>query len=125
MLPGFHDVVVSPTVPPLTIVAIVAETALGAYAAFVVWLLSVWMVDDSAAVGMTGADWYIEAGRRVLVSVVVAGVFTIAVQAVNRRWLAGFGESRVLRRLAPALGVGIALAGIAGSIDFVIRRPFM
>lgn len=110
---------------PIAIAAIIAEVVLATYIAFTVWLFSVWMVDDSVAFRMTGADWYFEAAKRIVISAVVAILFAVVTQALNRRWIAGFTESLALRRLAPALGVCISLAGIAGSVEFAIRKPFM
>lgn len=106
--------------------AVLAETALAAYLAMLAWFWSAWMVDDSVAFRMTAADWYSVAANRALLAIVIAAVFAAVAHTVNRQWLIERRPaSTLLPRLAPVLGASIALAGVAGAVDFAIRKPFM
>lgn len=106
--------------------AVLAETAIAAYLAMSTWLLSVWMVDDSVAFRMSENDWYGVAAQRALIDLVIAAVFAAVAHAVNQKRLIGRRPGSVwLHRLAPALGAVIALAGLAGAMEFAIRKPFM
>jgi hypothetical protein len=106
--------------------AVLAEAVLAGYLAMLAWFWSAWMVDDSMAFRMTEADWYSVAAQRALLDVVIAAVFAAVAHTVNRQWLMNRRPgSRLLPRLAPVLGASIALAGVAGAVDFAIRKPFM
>ena len=106
---------------------LVLETALAAYLSIVVWLLSVWMMDDSQAAAMVPLDWYIEALRRLVAAAVIGSVFGGILFLTNRRLAAA------LFPRSPSLSIGIAwalaacviLAGAVGAVQFVVTKPFM
>jgi hypothetical protein len=107
-------------------VLFLAETGIAVYITVVVWLLSAWMVDDSVAFRMTPTDWYIEAGKRLLVGVLLGGMFGTLAGLVNRRWVVrAFPKSVVVPHLAAVLGFCIGLGALFGSIEFAVTKPFM
>jgi hypothetical protein len=107
-------------------VLLIAETGIAAYITFVVWLLFAWMVDDSVAFRMAPTDWYIEAGKRLLVGILLGGIFGTVASLVNRRWLVpAFPKSLFATHLAFALGFCIGLGALFGSIEFAVTKPFM
>ena len=106
---------------------LVAETAIAAYLALIVWLLTSWMIDDFQAFRMAASDWYIEAAWRFVAGLLVGLVFGGMTYLVNRRWVSPrLPESpRLGSRTAIALAMGIVLSGAAGAIGFAITKPFM
>ena len=109
------------------VAALVVEAAGASSLAFVAWLHAVWMVDDAVAARMQAVDWHLEAFKRGGLAVVIAVVFARLVKAANRRWLAPRAPQWAagLQRLAIILGSGIALAGLAGALEFAWTKPFM
>ena len=106
---------------------LIVEVGLAAYLSLVVWLLSVWMVDDSQAFRMAPADWYVEGLRRLGPALVVSVVFGGLTYLANRQWVnPSFpGSPRLGARTAVLLAACIALWGTAGAIRFVITKPFL
>jgi hypothetical protein len=106
---------------------VVAEVALAAYLTLIVWLLSVWMVDDSVAARMVSSDWYIEGARRFAAGVAVSLVFGAVAYVANRRWLTPLLPDSPLfaSRAAVLLGCCIGLGGAAGAIQFAVTKPFL
>ena len=111
----------------LPAVILLVETALAVYLAFMAWLLSTWMVDDSQAARMVASDWYLEAVRRLFIVCAVAGAFGSVAFVVNRKWLSRRFPpwARIAERAAILLGFGIAAAGAAGALQFAFKKPFM
>jgi hypothetical protein len=68
------------------------------YVAFVDWLLTVWMVDDSVAALMASQDWYFVAAQRRLVVVGGALAFGVLTYPMNRWCVAPAIPSRPLAR---------------------------
>ena len=106
---------------------LIVETVLAAHVAVVVWLLAVWMVDDSQAARMVPSDWYIEAVRRFAVGTAVGFVFGAVAYLVNRRWVAPLAPNSpsLALRAALLLACCIGLAGGVGAIQFAVTKPFM
>ena len=106
---------------------LIVETGLASYVALVVWLLSVWMVDDSQAARMVPSDWYIEAVRRFGAGIAVALVFGALAYLVNRRWVAALlpNSPSLALRAALLLACCIGLFGGVGAIQFAVTKPFM
>jgi hypothetical protein len=104
-----------------------AELLLAAYLMLVVWLLSVWMVDDSQAFRMVPSDWYVTGARRLCGGLLVGMAFGGLTFAVNRKWVLPFlSESPWLgTRTTLLVALGIVLSATAGTIQFVITKPFM
>ena len=104
-----------------------AEVALAAYLALGVWLLAVWMVDDSRAFRMVPSDWHIEGLRRLGAAVLVGALFGGFTYFVNRRWVTPLlsNSPRLGSRFALFLACCIVLSGTAGAIQFVVTKPYM
>ncbi len=109
------------------VLLLVAEAVSAAYLGAVVWLLSVWMVDDTRAFQMQPVDWYVEGGRRLGVALLIGVAFGGVVHLVNRRWVVPRLPTwrHLLTWTAPALGCCVATSGAVGVVQFVVTRPFM
>ena len=105
---------------------LLVEIATASYVAMMVWLVSVWMVDDSVAARMGPMDWYVEAGRRLLIGGLAGAVVGGLTHVVNGRLVVrAFPTSTLSRRIPEILAIGIALTGVSGAIHFAITKPFM
>ncbi|MCA8974829.1 MAG: hypothetical protein KDC98_08905 [Planctomycetes bacterium] len=114
------------TTKPISILVLAAEAAVAAYLMFMAWLLSAWMVDDSVALQMTEADWWLVGARRFGVACVVAIVYAGIVHLTNRRWVAPcFGSSRFVALVPAMLGGAVAAAAAIGAVTFVATKPYM
>lgn len=110
----------------VTLLLLVIEAGVALYVAFIMWLSAVWMVDDSVAFRMAPTDWYLAALQRGVVSVVCAVVLTLILYFGNRWWLARTIPSRpqFAVQIALVFGGAVALAGIVGSVQFAVQKPF-
>ena len=104
---------------------LLAEVLLAGYLALLAGLLSAWMVDDDRAFRMETADWVVLACQRFGVALVVAVVFAAVARLAHRRWVLSPDSPTWLRTVPLLLGCCIALASAAGSISFVVRKPFI
>jgi hypothetical protein len=111
----------------ISVLILIAETALATYLALMVWLLSGWMVDDSQAFRMASSDWYMEAARRFGAALLVGLLFGASAYVANRRWVTPRlpGWPLLGTRAAVALASGIVLSGAVGAVQFVVTKPFM
>ena len=111
----------------IAVLILASEVSLGAYLAFVVWVFSVWMVDDSQAFRMAPSDWYFEGARRLGAALAVGTIFGGLTYFANRQWVAPLlsESSRLATGIAVGLGSCVVLSGAAGAIRFVITKPFM
>ena len=98
-----------------------------AFAAFLAWLMSGWMVDDSWAERASDADWWFEAGRRTAVGLLGALIVGCVLFVLNRslaHWKLASPAARPIR--AAILGASVvAAASTVGAVMFAIDRPFM
>ncbi len=111
----------------LALLVLAFEVVAAVYLALLAWLFTAWMVDDSAAVRWVQSDWYLEGGKRLLVVLIVSAVFGGICYLVNRRW-AMMAVTRVRNSagwFSLALSGAIAISGLAGSVHFVIEKPYM
>ena len=109
------------------VVLLASEVLVAAYLSLLVYLMTAWMVDDTAAARMTDLDWYAVAAKRLGVSISISAMFAWSAHLVTRRWVvAPLGGSR-RHALWAALFLGgcVVLAGVLGAIRFVVDRPFM
>jgi hypothetical protein len=120
---SFEPNVIRKTIPALVLLL---ETALAAYVSAVVWLLSVWMIDDSRAALMLQRDWYVEGVRRFFAALVIGLLFGGIVFLVNRRWVTPLlpNSPKLPTGTAWALACCIVLAGAAGAIQFIVTKPW-
>jgi len=97
-----------------------------AYATLVTWLMAVWMAGGHWAANARDIDWWVEGLKRlgggVLIAALVGGVLLI----VNR----AFAHWGIAMRVAPIriaiVGASVvAIAAIAGAIQFIVTRPYM
>lgn len=103
-----------------------AEAAMTAYVAFVTLVLGGWFMNDSTAFGMTVGDWVVAGLLRFGSAVVAAVASASVVWGTNALLLARLGAPLTWNRRITASVFGvIAVAGVAGSIYFVIERPFL
>ena len=111
----------------IAVVLVTLEGAAAIYVALVGWLFSGWMVDDSLAFRMDPSDWYVAAFQRAVIACGCGIAFGAVVYPVNRRWVAPAIPSRprIAFGLSALFATLIAMAGIAGSVEFAIRKPFM
>lgn len=111
---------------PTSILILTVEVAVAVYLAFMAWLLSTWMVDDSAAFRMTETDWWLVGARRLGVACIVAIVYAGILFLVNRRWVAPQFQSSRAVALAPVmLGSTVAAAAAVGVMFFVATKPYV
>ena len=110
----------------VAVVGLIECGALG-YVVLVTWLLTVLFVDDSVAARMTNADWYLAAATRAFVATVVAAIAGFIIYVLNRfvARQAGHAESKVPRVSGLAFAFIVFVAGLAGSLEFAIKKPFM
>jgi hypothetical protein len=96
------------------------------YVALVAWLASSWMADDSWAAGATDADWWLLAGKRSLQGLAAALVVGLLLLAINHAMVYWRLESQRARPLRTALigTVVVAVASVAGAIQFAVQRPW-
>ena len=109
------------------VLVLVAESAVFAWALFMSFLLAAWMEGDGFAARATELDWWIEAGKRMTVATIAAGIFSVLAFYISRyafRW-AGITSDRVA--LLTAAGAFVLLIGAAavGAITFVVTKPFI
>jgi|SRR5687768_12679287 len=111
---------------PLLILAIAEVVAL-VYATLVTWLLSSWFLDDAVVATMSTSDWYQIGAVRLLYTAVAACLFGFLIFAVNRFVAKREGIERHRVPLITALVAGgmVLLAGVAGSVQFMITKPYM
>jgi hypothetical protein len=97
-----------------------------AYAALVTWLMAVWMTGTHWAAHARDIDWWVEGLKRlgagVLTAALVGGVLLIMNRALVY-W-------EIMTRVAPiriaVVGASVvALAALAGAIEFIVTRPYM
>ena len=97
-----------------------------AYLAVVVWLLSVWSIDDGLAFRLPPGGWYWIGLQRLAFAVVVAvgaAITSYGLDLVLVRCLVP-EYRRTTRYVSIALGGVVALAGFIGCIEFVVRKPY-
>jgi hypothetical protein len=96
------------------------------YVAFIAWLVSAWMADDSWAAVANDADWWLEAGRRWAVglgaAVVIGGLLLVLNYALVR-WNLAAPRARPMRSAIIGASI-VAAASAAGAIQFAIERPW-
>lgn len=110
---------------PAAALVVLAEALTAGYLALITWLMSCWMMDDSRAFRMTDTDWLLEGGRRLAVALLASAAFTVLARLAHRRWVCGADSPTWLRAVPLLLGAVVALAGAAGSVWFVVTRPYM
>jgi hypothetical protein len=111
----------------LAAISVLLDFGVGMYLAFFFWLASVWMIDDSMAARFTPADWRYVAFERAAFGLLAASIFGL-VSAIFLRFVFGrlFPErKRPSWMLAGFAGWPIAVGTIAGSIQFLIEKPYM
>lgn len=110
----------------LVIVLLTLQAMVAVYVASVVYLLSVWMMGDSAAFQMVGRDWVRVGFGRLVYGTGVAGVLGVLVWGVNRLLLPRLGGAREWSSRIAALAFGVVVLGaVVGALQFMIQRPFL
>jgi hypothetical protein len=111
----------------IAIFLLASELGSACYLTFMSWLLSSWFIDDSIAFRMTNIDWYKDGAHRFAIAVGVAIAFGFATYIINGLILKNLFEHRSRFRFWISVGfaVAIGIAGLAGSIEFIITKPFM
>jgi len=107
-------------------VLILGQVAGAVYLAVIVWLLSVWLIDDSLAFRLTPGGWYWLGLQRLGFALAVAVGAAIASYVLNLALVRWFVPDyrRLARYVSIALGGVVALAGVIGCIEFVVRKPY-
>lgn len=103
------------------------NVAVAAFAAFLVWFISVWMLDDHLAFTLSTWGWLWIALQRLGVGIVTAllvGAVLFGINSLLIRLLRG-SYRRLPRYLAVGATTITTLAAIAGSIQFAITKPFV
>lgn len=98
-----------------------------AFSALVVWLFSVWMIDDHLALTLSGWGWTTLAMQRLgigIVIVVLAGVALFGINALLMRRLR-VAHRRLPRYIAAGTIGVITCTAMVGSFQFALTRPFM
>ena len=100
--------------------------ALGTAALFA-FLMVAWMEHDSFAYSASELDWWIEAGKRFIVTALLSVAVSIIVWFVNRpllRW-AGFTNIKLPAVTAVVTAFSLCLVAAIGAISFAYKKPFM
>ena len=110
-----------------TALLLFVNLAVGLCLAFFFWLAGVWMIDDSMAARFTAADWRGVAFERAATGLFVALVVGAVFGFINRLALARlFPENTRPHWLIAGFAGWLIVAGtIAGSIQFLIEKPYM
>jgi hypothetical protein len=110
-----------------TALLVIVNLAVGLCLAFFFWLAGVWMIDDSMAVRFTAADWRGVAIERAALGLFVALVVGGVLGFINRLVFARlFPEMKRPHLIVAGFAGWIIAAGtIAGSIQFLIEKPYM
>lgn len=96
-------------------------------AILVAFLLGAWMESDTFAYSASELDWWLEAGKRFLVVVVISVVVSMIVWVVNKslfQWL-GFANAKLPGVTAAVTLFFLCLSGAAGAISFAYTKPYM
>lgn len=105
------------------VVLVNAVAAVGTGA--VLWLVSVFHVDDGVASRLSDADWWLGGAERLGVALAVAAVLGLASSGLS--WLAARalgGLPRLASRPLALAAAAVALfGGVLGAIQFVVTRP--
>ena len=109
----------------MLIIAFLAECLGALYAAFVTWLLSDWFITDSLAFRLDSAGWFRIGGIRLVYALAVACTVSLVIYVANRFVFARLAPPSLPRRLHWYAGGVIAVAGLAGVIQFIVERPYM
>lgn len=110
----------------ITLLLLVEVYVIG-YASLVAYLFNAWMQSDSFAIHATEIDWWLEAAKRTGMSLLLALAVSAALFYVNRllvkrryiKWVAFHRHSGL------ACFILIALAALAGAINFLINKPYL
>lgn len=97
-----------------------------AFMAFLAWIISSWMTDDSWASRASDLDWWLEAGRRATFGLLAALCVGLVLFVLNRgliHWRLASPQARPLRTAVIGASV-VAAASIAGAVYFAIERPW-
>ena len=111
----------------LRIVTAFIEIYVLGYAILMAYLISVWMESDSFAYSATEIDWWIEAGKRFVISSGLAFALAGLVWLVNKPLLKrlGFKNESLPAITASVFGGSLCIASLIGAIVFAITKPFM
>jgi hypothetical protein len=106
---------------------LVAEAFLGAYLAFMAFVLSGWMIDDGVAFRLAESGWVGIATQRVAFWVVAGLASWASIVGANRLLMPFFRLQA--RRASFWLGFCVAIAiiatSVAGAISFLREKPFL
>lgn len=108
-------------------VLVLANLAVAGPLAFFFWLNGAWMIDDSLAFSLAPTGWVAIAVQRAIPGLAAALVVGFLSAIANRTAFQHLNSSKAPPRwlVAAAPGWIIALGTIAGSIQFVIDRPYI
>ena len=110
----------------ITLLLVVEVYVLG-YASLVAYLFTSWMQSDSFAFRATAMDWWLEAIKRIGISLLLALAVSAAVFYINRILV----KRRYLRwtsfhRYSALTCFGfITLAALAGTVIFLVDKPYI
>ncbi len=110
----------------VAVLLLTAQAFVAAYAALIAYLFAVWMVTEQEATRLTPGDWYQGAVARAGTVFLAAVVFGTLLYPLNRWGVAPAVPShpRAALLLSAAVAVVIAAAGLVGSIQFAIWKPW-
>jgi hypothetical protein len=109
------------------IVLLIANVVAAIFLSFMAWLYCDWMIDDSMVTTMTTIDWAFIACERLFWAMALAAVVGIVLGVINRVVYSLFFPERKRPHwlLSGIAGICIAIAGIIGSVEFFIEKPYM
>jgi len=109
------------------VVLVLTNLAVACPVAFFCYLNGIWMIDDSVAFSLTPAGWGAIALQRAIAGLAAALIVGHLFAVVNRAACGHLSTSREPPPwlVAAAPGWIIALGTVAGSIQFVIEKPYM
>lgn len=109
------------------VLVLLAEGGAFIWALLMSFLLTAWMEGDAFATTATELDWWIEAGKRMTVATVAAGMFSIVTYFASRyafRWV-GITNNRLALFTAAGAFLLLTATATVGAFTFVVTKPFM
>ena len=105
---------------------VVTNAMVAIYIGGMLWLLSVFHLDDGVALAMSTADWWLGGAIRLGLSAGVAVVLGLASYLISLAAVRVLGgPERETTRMIAVAAAGVAFSGGAvGAIQFVVTRPY-
>ena len=96
-------------------------------AILIVFLMTTWMEDHTFATSASEIDWWIIAGQKFLVAIVLSVVASILLLLVNRPlfiW-SGFTNERLPYITAKIMFISLFISSLIGAIIFAVEKPYI